>query len=108
MTAAASAAAVTQAARAAVAKNHMVEIRGFKFVPDTLAVAPGDTITWTNRDLAPHTATSVDEGWDTGEIGQDESVMLDVTDDMAGTRCENTAFRPVSSSPSRRLTGPSP
>jgi len=84
LTAAASAAAVTQAARATAAKNHMVDIRSFKFVPDTLTVAPGDTITWTNRDLAPHTATGVDKSWDTGAIEKDESVTLTVTADFAG------------------------
>jgi plastocyanin len=42
----------------AAGKAHQVAIEGMKFVPERLEVAPGDTITWTNRDLVPHTVTS--------------------------------------------------
>ena len=46
---------------------HPAEIRAFRFVPDTVDAAPGDTVVWTNRDVVPHTAT-LSGGWDTGEI----------------------------------------
>ena len=48
-------------------KRHVIEMRAFAFQPAVLHVAVGDTITWINRDLAPHTATA--EKWDTGNIG---------------------------------------
>lgn len=32
-----------------------VEIRNFEFMPETVTVAAGTTVTWTNRDDAPHT-----------------------------------------------------
>jgi len=34
-----------------------VEIRTFKFRPDTLVVAAGTTVTWTNSDEIEHTVT---------------------------------------------------
>lgn len=34
-----------------------VEIRGFQYLPATLEVARGTTVTWTNRDDILHTAT---------------------------------------------------
>ena len=36
---------------------HQVVIWEYKFKPDTLAVPLGTTVTWVNRDVAPHTAT---------------------------------------------------
>lgn len=58
--------------------THQVEIQKFKFVPDQLTVKPGDTIVWTNFDIAPHTATAEDKSWDTGTIkkGQAKSVVV--------------------------------
>lgn len=40
------------------AATHKVRITGFKFVPERLEVAAGDTVIWTNEDIVPHTATS--------------------------------------------------
>ncbi len=44
-----------------------IEIADFGF-GGTLVVAPGETITVTNRDGAPHTVTSVDDVFNTGTI----------------------------------------
>ena len=49
-------------------KRHVVEMRAFAFEPAVLQVAVGDTITWINRDLVPHTATA-EKKWDTGNVG---------------------------------------
>ncbi len=38
-----------------------VKIDNFSFSPATLTVAPGTTITWTNRDDIPHTVVSTDD-----------------------------------------------
>ncbi|WP_166418847.1 plastocyanin/azurin family copper-binding protein [Cochlodiniinecator piscidefendens] len=61
---------------------HDVEINRFKFVPDHIQVSVGDAIRWTNNDLAPHTATADQFGWDTGELAKDQSVELIVTEGM--------------------------
>ena len=37
-----------------------VKIDNFAFGPDTLTVAVGTTVTWTNRDDIPHTVVSTD------------------------------------------------
>jgi plastocyanin len=36
-----------------------VEIREFKFEPETLTVHEGDTVVWKNDEIVPHTATAV-------------------------------------------------
>ena len=38
--------------------RHAVAIHRFAFEPATLTISRGDTVTWTNRDTAPHTATA--------------------------------------------------
>lgn len=53
-----------------------VEIIGFEFVPGTLDVSVGDSVVWTNMDLARHTATSEDwsmSGIDSGLLSRGES-----------------------------------
>lgn len=82
-------AAFTGAARAHNGINHNpvihdVEIRDFAFSPQAIEVRHGDTIRWTNRDVAPHTATARDESWDTGTLRRNESIELVVTAAMDG------------------------
>lgn len=36
--------------------------------PALAQVAPGDTVTWTNRDIVPHTVTAGGGAWDSGTI----------------------------------------
>jgi len=50
-----------------------VTIKNFKFTPGTSTVKVGDTITWTNQDIAPHTATAKDGSFDTGTINKNKS-----------------------------------
>jgi plastocyanin len=40
--------------------NAEVKIDNFSFAPETLTVAVGATVTWTNRDDIPHTVVSTD------------------------------------------------
>ena len=63
-------------------REHKVEITKFLFVPETVDARVGDTITWTNRDFVPHTATGEGDSWDTGSINLNESKSLVVTADM--------------------------
>ena len=67
----------------AMAADHAVAISKFKFVPATLEVAVGDTVTFTNEDSAPHTATANDGSFDTGRLAKGESGT--VTIEAAGT-----------------------
>jgi plastocyanin len=50
-----------------------VTIADFAFAPADIEVAVGDTVTWTNEDSAPHTATADDDSFDTGQLGQGDS-----------------------------------
>lgn len=43
---------------ALAASTHEVKIEGVKFPPATLAVHRGDTVTWRNNDVVPHTVTA--------------------------------------------------
>lgn len=80
------AACTSPSARTTNHTNYMVEMRGMQYSPAEIMVAPGDTITWINRDIVPHTATSAStsastsaaagEGWDSGLIAADSSYLL--------------------------------
>ncbi|MBW4707438.1 cupredoxin domain-containing protein [Roseobacter sp. YSTF-M11] len=50
--------------------RHRVTITSFQFEPQYLEINVGDTIEWTNQDLAPHTATGTDLDWDTGTLAR--------------------------------------
>lgn len=65
------------------AATHEVAITDFAFTPQTLTIAVGDTVTWTNTDPVSHTATSVNGAFDSGDIGTGESYSL--TFNSAGT-----------------------
>src|SRR5918996_333953 len=41
--------------------------------PRTLTIAAGDTVTWTNSDGMPHTATSEDDAFDSGNMDEGQS-----------------------------------
>jgi plastocyanin len=62
--------------------EHVVEITGFKFIPESLSVKAGDTIKWINKDIAPHTATADDMSFDTGPLKQNESKSVTVSSDQ--------------------------
>jgi plastocyanin len=60
-----------------------VEIVEFVFEPEELTVPVGTTVTFTNQDKAPHTATADDSSFDTEELGQGDSA--EQTFDEPGT-----------------------
>lgn len=64
---------------AAFAAEHAVTIKGMKFDPPALTVAAGDTITFTNEDGAPHTATADDGAFDTGRLSKGQSATVTVS-----------------------------
>jgi plastocyanin len=53
-----------------------VAIEDFTYAPGNLRVPVGATVTWTNRDSAPHTATARDKSWDTGTLSKGERSSL--------------------------------
>lgn len=50
-----------------------VNIEDFAFEPGNVEVPIGATVTWTNRDSAPHDATSRDGSWETETLSSGES-----------------------------------
>ena len=52
---------------------HTVMIEGMRFQPQGLTVTAGDTVVWINRDMVPHTATSAEGRFDSGEIASGKS-----------------------------------
>jgi plastocyanin len=50
----------TQGAEAPAAAEVPVDIRDFAYSPNPIEIAAGDTVTWTNQDEVPHTATGED------------------------------------------------
>ncbi|MBO6520585.1 MAG: cupredoxin family copper-binding protein [Rhodospirillales bacterium] len=62
--------------------EHVIDIRDLTFRPATLDVRAGDTITWVNHDIAPHTATAADKSWDTGLLKRGEQGSITVKPGM--------------------------
>lgn len=83
LTSLAAAAALTLFAGSAFAADHAVTISGMKFNPPSLEVAVGDTITFTNEDAAPHTATAKSGAFDTGRLEKGQSAQVTIS--AAGT-----------------------
>ncbi len=79
------------ASRAAAA-THEVTISGFAFVPESLDIAVGDTVVFTNADGAPHTATATDGSFDTGRLNRNESGQITIT--AAGAHNYKCNFHP--------------
>lgn len=52
-------------------QHHRIEIRDAVFTPAELEVSVGDTVTWTNNDDVPHTATS--PRWDSRRLDPGDS-----------------------------------
>lgn len=64
------------AVSAKAATNHAVTIKSFQFDPAEITIAAGDSITFTNEDGAPHTATDVNGAFDTGRLNRGDAATL--------------------------------
>jgi len=60
-----------------------VEIEDFAYVPGTVTIKVGTTVTWTNKDNVGHTATSDDGVFDSGMLSKGSSYSYTFT--TAGT-----------------------
>ena len=69
-------------AKAAEGQRIVIEIRGFKFVPERPAVSPGDVVVWRNMDIVPHTVTAQGDSWDSGLIKAGEEWETEITGEM--------------------------
>jgi plastocyanin len=69
--------AAGQAVVQAAAKAATVKIDNFNFTPQTLVIAPGTTVTWTNADDSPHSVREKD--------GKFKSAALDTDDTFSQT-----------------------
>ena len=49
-------------------RHHTVTIDATSYGPRTITASVGDTITWVNQDLVPHTATAKNGRFDSGDI----------------------------------------
>jgi plastocyanin len=53
-----------------------VAIEGFAFTPANLTVKKGTTVTWTNKDSAPHTVTGEDGGPDSATLQPNDTYQF--------------------------------
>ena len=70
-----------------------VVIQGFAFAPNPITISKGASITWTNKDAVPHTATADDGSWDTGNIAPGASKTLTFAN--SGTFSYHCAVHPM-------------
>lgn len=50
----------------------LIEMRKFAFAPAEVAIHAGATVTFVNLDLVPHTASAIDDSFDTGTLRRNE------------------------------------
>jgi plastocyanin len=84
-------ASTTMPAAAAVMTDK-VDIADYKFAPETIQVAAGTKVTWTNSDATSHTATADDSSFDTGTLDKGDSGT--VTFDKPGEFTYYCRFHP--------------
>lgn len=53
--------------------HHVVVMHMVQFQPARLTIAAGDTVTWQNKDIVPHTASASGDPFDSGSIGPDSA-----------------------------------
>lgn len=84
--------------RAAVPAAHprasvQVTIQGFAFSPQTITIAPGTTVVWTQKDSANHTVTSDTNAW-TASSGLGTNQTFSVTFTKPGTYLYHCSIHP--------------
>ncbi len=75
----AAAVAACAAAATAAPANRAVEIVDRAYQPSLLTVNVGETVTWTNTTLMPHTVTAVDGSFDSGTMNGQTSFSVTFT-----------------------------
>ena len=62
------------------AAEHVVQIADSAFSPATLTISVGDTVTWRNADDRPHTVTSNDGAFDSGNLDEGQGFSFTFTE----------------------------
>jgi plastocyanin len=60
-------------------RHHHAEIRDLVYQPAALRVAVGDTVTWDNRDIVPHTVT-LEPGGSPDEVAPGAAITVVITE----------------------------
>ena len=60
--------ALASTAAPATAGANAVTIANFAFAPQSITVAPGQTVTWTHKDSVAHTVTADKGDWDSKSL----------------------------------------
>lgn len=75
--------ATTSSDTTAVASANSVAINGMAFLPNSIKVKVGTTVTWTNQDPYAHTVTgdgsNIPKGFDSGNLGTGKSYSYTFT-----------------------------
>jgi plastocyanin len=74
------------------AAHASVDISGFAFVPSTLTVSVGATVTWTNKDSVSHTVISNDNLFQSGTLAK--GATFEHTFNQKGTFAYHCSFHP--------------
>ena len=69
-----------------------VSISKFAFVPATMTISAGQSITWTNADPVAHTSTSDDNLWDSGDLSP--NTTFSTTFSQPGTYAYHCTIHP--------------
>jgi plastocyanin len=77
---------------AATEEEASVSIQGFAFVPDSVEVTAGTSVTWTNGDPVEHTVTAGDASFDSGSMSP--TATFSHTFDAVGTFTYGCAIHP--------------
>lgn len=70
-----------------------VSIQNFAFAPDTIRIKAGQTVTWTNKDTAPHTATSLSGAFGSNDLSTNQTFQF--TFNTAGTFSYHCTVHPM-------------
>ena len=54
-------------------KDHTIRMKDKKYVPDSLTIKAGDTVTWQNDDDHDHTVIADDKSFKSGNINPDDT-----------------------------------
>lgn len=83
---------VNQQAKAPEGSSNNVEISDFAFSPGEITINVGDSITWTNKDSAPHTATSTNNEFNSDNLGRGDTFVF--TFNKPGTYAYHCSIHP--------------
>ena len=74
------------------AQEFFINITGMAFSESTITISVGDTVTWTNLDSAPHTATEDNGVFNSGTLNNGDTFSFTFT--AAGTYTYHCAIHP--------------